>query len=46
MMWSNLVRKYFPNATDEECDDILWDKTFYPLADEETVEKQLQEANK
>lgn len=25
-----LVRKYFPDATDEQCDYILWKKTGYP----------------
>ena len=31
MTWNDLVRKYIVNATDEECDYILWNKTPFPI---------------
>ena len=52
MNWIDLVRKYFPNAADEEANDILWERTGFPCfwnipEDEDTPEaccrKQLQE---
>jgi hypothetical protein len=43
MTWGDLVRKFFPNATDAICEFILWEKTAYPLVSAEEVEKQLQE---
>ncbi|WP_303752923.1 hypothetical protein [Bacillus velezensis] len=43
MTWIDLVRKYFPDANDKQCDFILWEKTAFPLASVETVESQLQE---
>ncbi|MCF7618583.1 hypothetical protein [Bacillus sonorensis] len=43
MTWIDLVRKYFPDANDKQCDFILWEKTAFPLVPVETVEKQLQE---
>ena len=30
MTGHDLVRQYFPDATDEECDFILWEKTGWP----------------
>jgi len=45
MTWMDLVKKYFPNASEKECDFILWEKTAFPLCDLETVERQLQEFN-
>ena len=42
MTWVDLVRKYFPDANDKQCDFILREKTAYPSAPVETVEKQLQ----
>ena len=43
MTWNDLVRKYFPDADDETCDFILWEKTAFPCADAEHVEKQIKE---
>ena len=43
MTWNDLVRKYFPDASDKTCDSILWEKTAFPLVGVEIVEKQLQE---
>ena len=43
MTWRDLVRKYFPNASDTICDFILWEKTAFPLVPAKEVEKQLQE---
>ena len=43
MTWKDLVRKYFPNASDEECDFILWERTAFPLAGAKTVEEQIKE---
>ena len=30
MTWGELVREYFPDATDDEVDFILWEKTGFP----------------
>ena len=30
MSWVDLVREYFPSITDEEANDILWEKTGFP----------------
>ncbi|GIN35710.1 hypothetical protein CHCC14600_2579 [Bacillus licheniformis] len=43
MTWIDLVRKYFPDANDKQCDFILWEKTAFPLVLAEIVEKQLQQ---
>lgn len=43
MTWIDLVRKYFPDANDKQCDFILWEKTAFPLASMETIRNQLQE---
>lgn len=43
MTWRDLVRKYFPNASDEECDFILWERTAFPVSSIETIEKQIIE---
>ena len=39
----DLVREYFPNATDGECDCILWELTCFPLCSAEMVEAQIVE---
>ena len=31
MTWNDLVRKYIPNATDEECEYVLWNKTPFSI---------------
>ena len=41
--WGDLVLKYFPNATEEEMDFILWEKTCYPFGTADQVEKQILE---
>lgn len=41
MTWIELVRKYFTDATDEEADYILWEKTAFPFASAEHIEKQI-----
>ena len=52
MTYSELVREYFPDATDEEVELILWGKTGYPEfwnigvdgdTPEECLRKQLQD---
>jgi len=30
MKWVELVKEYFPSATDEQADYILWEKTGFP----------------
>ena len=42
----DLVREYFPNATDGECDCILWELTCFPLCGVEEVQRQLAELAK
>jgi hypothetical protein len=41
--WFDLIRIYFPNATDEYCDYILWEKTTFPLGSFENLERQIKE---
>jgi len=30
MTWIELVKEYFPDASDKECDAILWGETGFP----------------
>lgn len=46
MTWVDLVRKHLHNASDEEVEFILWEKTAFPLATVETVERQIIEFKK
>lgn len=46
MTWQDLIRKYIPDASDKLCEFILWEKTAFPVAGFETVERQIQEAAK
>lgn len=46
MTWYELVKKYFPDASDLEVEFILWEKTACPIACVSTVERQLQEYKK
>lgn len=39
--WNDLVRKHIPEATDEECDLILWEMTEFPLVTPAEVEAQI-----
>ncbi|MCP4392671.1 MAG: hypothetical protein GY804_00095 [Alphaproteobacteria bacterium] len=41
--FEDLIRKFEPDLTDEECDFILWEKTAFPFCDMETVEGQLKD---
>ncbi len=41
MTWIDLVRKYFPDATDEYADFILWEFTAFPFAPAEHIEMQI-----
>ena len=43
MTWKDLVRSYFPEASDDECDYILFNETAFPMGGLETVVKQLEE---
>lgn len=52
MCWIDLVREYFPNTTNEEANDILWERTGFPcfwnipqdgLTAEECCRKQLEQ---
>jgi hypothetical protein len=42
MTWLDLVRKYFPDATDEEADYILWGQTAFPFAGGKHIEMQIK----
>ena len=39
--WLDLVREYFPDATDEEGDYILWEHTAFPFASVKHIEMQI-----
>ena len=41
MSWIDLVKKYFPDASDELCDFILWEKTCFPFGPIEDVEEDI-----
>lgn len=41
--WFDLVREYFPDSTDKECDFILLEKTAFPVCGVEEVKRQLEE---
>jgi len=43
MTLGELVRKYFPDATDKQVMFILWEKTPFPMCSAETTEKYLQD---
>jgi hypothetical protein len=43
MTWYDLVRKYFPNASDKVCEYILWEETCYPVGTPEDVETMIKE---
>ncbi|WP_433956968.1 hypothetical protein [Cytobacillus horneckiae] len=42
LTWNDLVRKYMPNASDSVCNFILWEKTAFPLASPEYIERQIE----
>lgn len=46
MTWIELVKKYFPNVSDEEADFILWEKTAFPMGGLKVVEEQLKELSR
>lgn len=43
MTYLELVRRYFPDATEQEADFLLWEKTCFPVCGSEEVEEQLCE---
>lgn len=43
MTWYDLVRQYFPDATDKQCSFILWECTPFPCCGVDTVKEYLQE---
>lgn len=43
MTWKDLVNKYFPNATSNECESILWSETSFPIGSVSCIEKQLKD---
>ena len=44
MTWKELVKEYFPNANDEFCDFVLWEKTPFPCSqDKEEIRRFIKE---
>lgn len=41
--WIDAVRRWFPNATDDFCDYVLYERTAFPCCDGETVFRQIAE---
>jgi len=37
--WYDCIRHYYPDATDEECEYILWEETCYPFSTEKAIEQ-------
>jgi hypothetical protein len=44
MNWIELVKKHWPNISDEGADHLLWNVTCFPMGSAELVEQQLIEA--
>ena len=44
--WNDLTRRFFPDATDEECNFFLWETTCYPFGRVLTVARQLKKSAK
>ena len=43
MIYIDLVKEYFPDASDDEADYILWEFTTFPMVQgEDELRKQLQ----
>lgn len=42
----DLVRRFFPNATDDECEFFLWETTAYPMGGLMTIARQLKQNKK
>lgn len=40
----DIVRQWIPDASDDLCEYILWEKTCYPLGGLERIEHQIREA--
>lgn len=40
----SFVRKYWPNATDAECESLLWESTCYPFGSLDKVAAQLADS--
>lgn len=40
--WGDVIRYYKPDATDDEIEFILWEKTCYPMDSETTVKQVYQ----
>jgi hypothetical protein len=38
MTWNEIIRYYFPGATDEYCDYLLWSETPFPFNNEKAME--------
>lgn len=41
--WGDVVKEYFPEASEEEVEYILWEKTPYPMIGEAGVRSSLAE---
>lgn len=41
MTYQELVKMYFPDITDEECDFILWELTAFPFCSLDMLREQL-----
>lgn len=42
----DLVRRFFPESTDEECEFLLWETTAFPMASVLTIARQLKSNKK
>lgn len=45
LTWFDRVRSYFPNATEEQCEELLWNCTPFPCGNAEQVEGALRAAH-
>ena len=44
MNWIELVKKHWPNISNESANELLWNATCFPMGDAEIIEAQLIEA--
>lgn len=44
--WFDRVHKYYPNASDKECESVLWNATCFPFGTIEMVDRQLRNGSR
>jgi hypothetical protein len=42
--WIDLVKEYFPSASDKQCDDFMWNCTSFPAGIKHQIYDQIRQA--